>query len=189
MREPETQAEFGRRHGVSRQAVHKHIAAGNIPTLPDGRIDPDAADAAAAKHLKRHRKLGPSAAESHIARARQDSPTHQTANKPPADDDSATAFYLAKVTEQKYRALREKLEYEIRAETLVLRSDVELAAENAARQLRDQLLGMATQLAPDLALLADPLACERAVRAALRPILDNFSAYAFDLGGPKAAAE
>lgn len=178
MREPETQAEFGRRHGVSRQAVQQHIAAGNIPTLPDGRIDPAAADAAAAKHLKRHRKLGPSAAESHIARARQDSPTHQTANQTPADDDSATAFYLAKVTEQKYRALREKLEYEIRAGTLVLREDCQMAAANAGRLLRDRLLAMATRIAGPLSAQSAPADCEREIVKALRPILDEFADYA-----------
>lgn len=41
-----TQAEYARRRGVTRQTINEYVSDGRIALLPNGRIDPDAADKA-----------------------------------------------------------------------------------------------------------------------------------------------
>jgi len=56
---------------------------------------------------------------------------------------------------------------------LVERKAVEDAAYNAGRLLRDLLLGMAPQLAPELASLSDPWQIEKRLASALRQTLED----------------
>lgn len=50
---------------------------------------------------------------------------------------------------------------------------VKTAAFNAGRLLRDQLLGMPPQLAPELASITDPWEIERRLTAAIRASLED----------------
>jgi hypothetical protein len=179
VRAPETQADFGRRHGVSKQCIGVHVAKGHIPLRPDGLIDPDIGDLAAAKYIQRHRKLAPSAAQAHT----ENHPPPAPPGSPPQDvpETGAVALHVAKTLQAKYMALREKLEYEVRLGQLVQRADVELAAANAARQLRDRLLSLPVRMAGDLAPMTDPHAIAKAIADQIRPILDEFESYAIDL--------
>lgn len=50
---------------------------------------------------------------------------------------------------------------------------VETGAYNAGRLLRDQLLGMPPQLAPELAVMTDPWQIEKHLTAAIRRSLED----------------
>jgi len=81
---------------------------------------------------------------------------------------------------QKARALREhnlaqlaEIELHKAKGSLVVMKAVETGAYNAGRLLRDQLLGMPPQLAPELAAMTDPWEIEKHLTAALRRSLED----------------
>ena len=81
---------------------------------------------------------------------------------------------------QKARALREhnlaqlaEIELHKAKGSLVALSAVQSGAYNAGRMLRDQLLGMPPQLAPELASMTDPWEIEKHLTAAIRRSLED----------------
>jgi hypothetical protein len=81
---------------------------------------------------------------------------------------------------QKARALREhnlaqlaEIELHKAKGSLVALSTVQTGAYNAGRMLRDQLLGMPPQLAPELASMSDPWEIEKHLTAAIRRSLED----------------
>lgn len=81
---------------------------------------------------------------------------------------------------QKARALREhnlaqlaEIELHKAKGSLVAMSTVKTGAYNAGRMLRDQLLGMPPQLAPELASMTDPWEIEKHLTAAIRRSLED----------------
>jgi hypothetical protein len=81
---------------------------------------------------------------------------------------------------QKARALREhnlaqlaEIELHKAKGSLVARVAVQTGAYNAGRMLRDQLLGMPPQLAPELASMTDPWEIEKHLTAAIRRSLEE----------------
>lgn len=81
---------------------------------------------------------------------------------------------------QKARALREhnlaqlaEIELHKAKGSLVALSAVKTGAYNAGRMLRDQLLGMPPQLAPELASMTDPWEIEKHLTAAIRRSLED----------------
>jgi len=81
---------------------------------------------------------------------------------------------------QKARALREhnlaqlaEIELHKAKGSLVVLSAVQTGAYNAGRMLRDQLLGMPPQLAPELASMTDPWEIEKHLTAAIRRSLED----------------
>ncbi|UWF51979.1 terminase small subunit [Pseudomonas sp. N3-W] len=81
---------------------------------------------------------------------------------------------------QKARALREhnlaqlaEIELHKAKGSLVAMSAVKTGAYNAGRMLRDQLLGMPPQLAPELASMTDPWEIEKHLTAAIRRSLED----------------
>ncbi len=81
---------------------------------------------------------------------------------------------------QKARALREhnlaqlaEIELHKAKGSLVALSAVQTGAYNAGRMLRDQLLGMPPQLAPELASMTDPWEIEKHLTAAIRRSLED----------------
>ncbi|MCX2896808.1 terminase small subunit [Pseudomonas mandelii] len=81
---------------------------------------------------------------------------------------------------QKARALREhnlaqlaEIELHKVKGSLVALSAVKTGAYNAGRMLRDQLLGMPPQLAPELASMTDPWEIEKHLTAAIRRSLED----------------
>ncbi|MGS0736150.1 terminase small subunit [Pseudomonas sp. GG8] len=81
---------------------------------------------------------------------------------------------------QKARALREhnlalltEIELHKAKGSLVAMTAVKTGAYNAGRMLRDQLLGMPPQLAPELASMTDPWEIEKHLTAAIRRSLED----------------
>jgi hypothetical protein len=81
---------------------------------------------------------------------------------------------------QKARALREhnlaqlaEIELHKAKGSLVAMTAVQTGAYNAGRMLRDQLLGMPPQLAPELASMTDPWEIEKHLTAAIRRSLED----------------
>ena len=81
---------------------------------------------------------------------------------------------------QKARALREhnlalltEIELHKAKGALVAMTAVKTGAYNAGRMLRDQLLGMPPQLAPELASMTDPWEIEKHLTAAIRRALED----------------
>lgn len=110
-----SQVEYARLRGWSKQYVGQLVAKGRIP-LVGGMVDPTTADAALAQHYDPGRS----------ARFRGDRQARDDDGGAP-DPDGALKGPLAKArtVREHFRAMREKLEYEQLAGSLVSRSQIE----------------------------------------------------------------
>jgi len=109
-------------------------------------------------------QLSPTA-ESTLPSATPLSPMAPVGNQP--DFQKARAhreYYLAQLAEAEFHKVQG---------SQVEMASVKTAAYNAGRLLRDQLLGMPPQLAPELASMTDPWEIERHLTAAIRRSLDD----------------
>jgi hypothetical protein len=112
-----SQSEYARHCGVRRQLVHKWIAAGKIPVLPNGTIDAVAADRARGQTVERV-----------IIR---DEPEPDAPRAAP----EFSGLTKAKTATEVYRARLAQLEYEERSGRLVPIDDVHRAASDCAEAL------------------------------------------------------
>ena len=142
-----TQREFAEARGWSKQYVNQLVKQGRIP-LQDGKIDPNEADRALArtKDPARDRRL--QAGTSGSPEAIAESPGHPgealgSGPSPP--------FIKARTVRENYRALKEKLEYEMLTGKLIEKDEVRRAAFTAGRLYRDEIQRMARVIADDVA--------------------------------------
>lgn len=158
-------AEYARRRGVSREAVSKAIDKGRISTIAgnNGRkmIDPEVADIQWAKNTD-------------TAQAARANSPKAAAAPPSRDEPQGTAYWLAHTRREIAAANREEiLEKKLRGD-LVDRARVESAAFGIGRMLRDAVLGLPTQLAPEIVSMTDAFSIEIKLRDALRQVFADF---------------
>lgn len=146
--------EYARRRGVSHVAVLKAINSGRISKLPNGRINPEAADAQWAAR------------------------TRPRIDRPAAAGLGDESYHRARLMHTYYSAKLAQLDYEVRTGTLVRAEEVKRAAFQAARLGRDRLLSVPDRIALLLAQLSDPADCRQAVLAEVLPICDELEAAA-----------
>ena len=92
------------------------------------------------------------------------------------DDGGDTAAYRAARTErEQIRRDRERIELQREQGQVVDRDEVARLRFTEFRALRDALGNLALRTAPALAVEADPIVCERIVRAALDDVLQTFA--------------
>jgi len=157
---------YARRRGVSRAAVARAISVGRISTIPNdtGRkmIDPEVADVQWGRNTD--------AAQSARANARK-----ATTAPLPRDEQQGSAYWDAHTRREVAAANREELLEKQLSGKLVDRVRVESAAFGIGRMLRDTVLGLPTQLAPEIAGMTDAFAIEVKMRDALRRVFKDFS--------------
>lgn len=169
-----TRKEYCELKGWSRQYVGKLVKNERLVLNAAGQIDVEASEkllamtsdpskaAVAARHERNRPKRG-------------DQPPLEIVIADFVDDPSEQApdFQKSRALREHYLSLQEKNNFLKAQGTLVERKAVEDAAYNAGRLLRDLLLGMAPQLAPELASLSDPWQIEKRLTAALRQTLED----------------
>lgn len=178
-----SQAEYAKRRGCSEAAVNtarkQRIKAAEV--IRDGKvwIDAEKADALWAQNTRRRRNDAKPAPERELAKEPR-SPT----------DEELKAFIMGlpedQIPEDVNESIRRKEHYNAerqrvaalkdRGEVVSLR-DVEAAAFERGRAVRDALLGLADRLAPMLAASTDTRECHRLLseehRIALRSLADG----------------
>lgn len=165
-----SKTEFAARRGWAKSYVSKLANQDRLVLTDDGKIELEAteallaesADPSKAAVADRHNRL----------RLQREA---QTAAEEPAVTQVGTAadFQKSRALREHYLALQERDNYRKQQGTLVEREAVETGAYNAGRLLRDQLLGMSPQLAPELAAMSDPWQIERHLTAAIRRSLED----------------
>lgn len=178
-----TKAEYALRQGWSKAYVSKLAKSGRLVLDADGMVDVEATD----------RRLLSTAdpSKANVAARHERERTQRTpegaAAAGPMDHDSATDFSRQSPLPgegipdfQESRAFREYFEsrltesefYKNRGAYVELAA-VKRAAYSTGRMLRDLLLGMPPQLAPELAAMSDHWEIERHLTAALRRVLED----------------
>ena len=176
-----SKTEFAARRGWSKSYVSKLASQDRLVLTVDDKIDLEATEAllaksadpskaaVAARHQKEriqrgvHTQLSPEVEPTSTAAPQ---PVISPAGKLP-DFQKARAhreYYLAQLAEAEF--------YKVQGSQVELEA-VKTAAFNAGRLLRDQLLGMPPQLAPELASMTDPWEIERRLTAAIRASLED----------------
>ncbi len=178
-----TKSEFATKQGWSPSYVTKLGKQGRLAFAPDGkRIDV----AATIRMLSRTTDPAKEGVRQHHAAGRVDkNVTAHTRHDAPADDVPAPTAADPQYWNNKARregALAEMAELELAKKRgdLVDRQRVEDAAFAIGRMLRDSVLGLPTQLAPEFAAMTDAFEIENKMRAALRRVLEDTSRLSAD---------
>jgi hypothetical protein len=152
--------QYAKHRGVALSAVQKAIKSQRIATLPDGRIDSDAADAG----WKRNTRTYVSAV---------------TRRPEPEEDEvspfGASQYTKARAVREHYQARLAKIEYEERTGKLVSKDEVQVAAFNKFRQFRDHMLNIPDRVAAMVAAESDAAKCYEILAVEIRRSLNEFS--------------
>lgn len=164
-----TQAEYARRRGVAKSAVHKAVAEGRI-SLIDGRIDPHVADIQWERNTRARADAGQASAL--VPSVGATSPAAD-ASPPPLPEATGYAFDRA----LRERAEREMAEIALAKEKRQLVHYTEVRAEMAARigDVRTNLLQIPARLAPLLAPETDQGKVHALIDAELRAVLTKLT--------------
>lgn len=135
----ETQAEFGRRLGVSKSYINKLKNAGRL-VMEDDRVNVEASQARIATTADPQRD---DVAARHAAnRAAPSAPAA------PAHDPVGNSYQAARAVKEKYAALQAKADYEKSIGDLIPRADVDFVLNDYGATLRGLLENLADRLAP-----------------------------------------
>ena len=160
--------------GWSRLYVGKLVKNQRLVLNAAGQIDVEASERLLAM-TSDPSKAGVAARHERNRPKRDDQPPLEIVVADFVDDssDPVPDFQRSRALREHYLSLQEKNNFLKAQGTLVERKAVEDAAYNAGRLLRDLLLGMAPQLAPELASLSDPWQIEKRLTSALRKTLED----------------
>lgn len=180
-----SQADYARRKGVSRQAVHKRVRAGRLSVLPDGTLDPAVADREwdATRQPDDSTEAAPAAASPSPAAASVAVDRPGSAEGPsdapaslPAPAPRGT-YAEAKTADVLYKARLRQLEFEIRTGKYVEVEKVSDRWFELARATRERMLAMPARLAAELASMSDMHAIrvrlDQEIRAALVAVAEH----------------
>jgi hypothetical protein len=154
-----SQRAYARQRGVSVSTVQKAIDTGRISTLPTGQIDSDLADEEWARNTQTHAPA--------VDRRGQ------------ADEDGevfgASQYTKARAVREHYQARLAKIEYEERVARLVSKDEVQVAAFNTHRVIRDAMLNIPDRVAAMLAAETDEAKCHEMLSTEIRKALNEFA--------------
>jgi hypothetical protein len=153
-----SQRAYAKHRGVALSAVQKAISTGRISTMSDGRIDSGVADGEWAANTK---------ARPPAVRRQQ------------GEDDSdafgAAQYSKARAVREHYQARLAKIEYEERVGSLVSKDEVQVAAFNTHRVIRDAMLNIPDRVAAMLAAETDEAKCYEILATEIRKALNEFA--------------
>lgn len=149
-----SQRMYAEYRGVTHGAVQKAIRSGRIVAEPNGRIDPAKAD------------------------AMWDANTRPGGSPPSqADLEAAQAYSKARTIREHYRAMREKLAYEVETGKLVPVDKVRAEVFGLARRTRDRVMTISDRVASRIACITDAAEIEHV-------LLDEFRLACRELDEP-----
>ena len=164
---------YARHRGVSEGAVRKAIKVGRIQTEADGSIDPVKADAAW------DRNTNPAQQRQHAV-PEQKVEVAPTPHQPPQTNiekrgSAVPAYQTSRAVRETYAAKMAKLDFEERSGKLVQADEVQVAAFNTARRVRDRLFCIPPRLAAVLAAESDAHTVEQILQRELRNALEELN--------------
>ena len=157
-----SQSEFAKRQGWSRQYVAKLVKSGKIKLI-NGKVDEQTAFSALKQQAEPSTAL-------RQAQARQ-----EAFPATPTDSRQAVDFVTARTMREAFKAKMAKMEYEEKSGKLTDAARVRDDAFQAARMVRDALLGIPDRLADVLAAETDPKKIRELLMNELEDILNELS--------------
>jgi hypothetical protein len=148
--------EFGRRIDRSHESVRRAVKRGVLTLLPDGTLDPEAAEREWKANLHPGRGKGGT--------------THAVAHDGVRDN-----YRTARAARETYAAKIAQTEYRKMIGELVPVERVKAEAFAASRRARDLLNTLPARLAPVVAGYSDPRDCYRAIEEEVRRVCDELS--------------
>lgn len=175
-----TKSEFAARHGWSKSYVSKLAKQERLVLTDDGKVDVEAtelllaesADPSKAAVAARHEE---NRVERDVRSQLQPGLGPLAVLQPDPSPGGAHNFQKAKAHREYYLAQLAEAEFNKVQGNLVERKAVEDAAYTAGRMLRDQLFGLAPQLAAELVGMNDPWEIEKHLSSAFRRVLTEVS--------------
>ncbi|WP_095152535.1 terminase small subunit [Pseudomonas sp. Irchel s3b5] len=171
-----TKAEFATRQGWSKPYVSKLAKSGRLVLMADGMVDVEAtdrllfstADPSKANVAARHER------ERIQRRPEGNAPAPQiVSHQAPLSVEGIPDFQESRDYREFYESRLTESEFHKNRGAHVELEAVKTAAYTSGRMLRDLLLGMPPQLAPELAAMSDHWQIEKHLTAALRRVLDD----------------
>ena len=176
-----SRSRFAERQGWSPSYVTKLGQQGRLVLSPDGKLVDVVATLA---RLVRTTDPGKDGVRQHhaAARAERDVGKHVRPDAPEegAGFDADPKYWTNKARREGALAELAELDLAKKRGELVERARVEAAANGAGRMLRDAMLGLPTQLAPELASLTDAFQIEIRMRDAIRRIFADLTKMSAD---------
>ncbi len=152
--------QYAKHRGVALSAVQKAIQTGRVSTLPDGQVDPAAADAEWERNTKQY------------------APAVSRRTDQEEDEGSgfgASQYAKARAIREHYQARLAKLDYEERTGKLISKDEVQVASFNKFRQFRDNLMNIPDRLSAMLAAEVEAGAVHHILTNEIRKALNDFS--------------
>ena len=175
-----SQAEWARRRGFSRQYVGRLVKRG-VVRLVDGKLDPEAADAALAALREPARQPRRTGAPG--AKPAGEAPPRETraseALSLPQGGDLPTLLLKTRIKSEVERARLLEIKAKVEAGKYVDADEVKVAAFNRARIVRDALLSIPDRLAAVLAAETETPKVHALIAAEIRQALEELT------GGPE----
>jgi len=172
-----TIAQYAAARGITAAAVYEALKAGRIETIEfDGKrwLHPDLADAQWAKntqHSKARRK--------HPAAPAVEAPSKKPeAPDPPRSESPESSYMDARTRREKALAELAELELARTRGDLVDAARVRTGAMRMYRMLRDALLGLPAQMAPELAAIDNPRLIDAQLTQRFRSLLEDLEKVA-----------
>lgn len=172
-----SQAEYARRRGVSRQAVHKAVRAGRL-SLFRGKIDPEVADQQwAAKADPARGGDGGATSLGNLGTVAPEKRGNggRPAGTPPPSSEAAGIYQHSRAEREQALARLAKLELLEREGELLSTQEVRKAVFSAARAARDLLRAMADRLAPEVAGREDVAQCHALITGEVERACEELS--------------
>ncbi|MBI2818135.1 MAG: hypothetical protein HYX72_14465 [Acidobacteria bacterium] len=163
---------YARHRGVSLKAVQKAIESGRITKTPDGKIDPERADA------EWERNTSPKPRRITVPVRKAPIPKPASPEAPTRTDVSgmgALDYAKARAVREQYLARLAKIEFEERSGKLISRDEVTVAAFNKFRTFRDGILNIPDRVAALLAAESDPHKVHEILTTEIRKALLEFA--------------
>ncbi len=173
-----SKSEFAARRGWSKSYVSKLASQDRLVLTEAGKVDVEATEALLAESADPSKaSVAARHEESRVERdvrshlqVGSDTPAVQPLEVPPAKGPD---FQKARAHREHYLAQLAEAEFHKVQGNLVERKPVEDAAYAAGRMVRDLMLGLAPQLAPELAALTDPWLIEKHLTGAFRRVFED----------------
>jgi hypothetical protein len=175
-----TKAEFATRQGWSKPYVSKLAKTGRLVLTADGMVDVEATDRLlfstsdpskanmAARHERERRPEGHNSAS-----PIEHEPPSSVSRQAPLPVEGIPDFQESRAYREFFESRMSESEFHKDRGTHVELEAVKTAAYTTGRMLRDLLLGMPPQLAPELAAMSDHWQIEKHLTAALRRVLED----------------
>ena len=173
-----TQKQYAKRRGVSPQAVNKRVRGGRLSVLPDGTIDPEAADrewfATQAPPGPAH-PTGPGSGTDGSDATSTPTPVRTAAPGQRVAAAGGGTYAQAKTADALYKAKLRQLDYEVRTGVYVRTEDVERRWFDLAASVRKRLMVVPDRLAAELAASTDTHTVRRRLDAEIRQALEELA--------------